>query len=177
MTKKFFLIAMAALLSASLFFLGCQPEADDDDPLETTKSDNAGLATGVGKSVVKGVPVGAFGTGGDSIANARTVSVEIPDGTANGEAATTFTAADTKARVDVVFVADGTTVPATVDEFETALADPGAFTNGSGDPAIAGMFLVRVTAENGKVLWHKIAVIPTIGITGVFNSLSHWRCL
>jgi hypothetical protein len=76
--------------------------------------------------------------------------------------------------VDVVFVADGTTVPATVDGFETALAETGAFTNGSGDPAIAGTFLVRVTAENGKVLWHKITVtvIPTIGITGAFNSLS-----
>jgi hypothetical protein len=52
MNKKFFLYGMIALLGASLFFLGCPTDSDDDDKTsEKSAAEKAGEALGEGVSV------------------------------------------------------------------------------------------------------------------------------
>jgi hypothetical protein len=153
--KKFLLTGMAVLLSVSFILTGCPTDSGDGTVAPPEKSGNVRLAA---DSVVEGEPVGAFrGGDGNTFGSLKTASVTIGTARSEGNAPTTFTAADAKATVAVVFVATAGTDPTDEGTFNTAL-QAGAFTNGATVRVPAGTFYIRVTAENGAVKWYTITV-------------------
>jgi hypothetical protein len=146
MEKKFFLLGVAVLLSASLFFLGCPTDDGTDDPV---KSDNASVTEA--SVTVKGKAVTwATGKTGADFASAVEGSVTLDvDGAA----------------VFAYAKPEGATAKAVLST--TELADEAAF-NGKdafADGAISGgtsYLYLKVTAEDEKtVKWYKITVTVT----------------
>jgi hypothetical protein len=124
MTKKFFLIVMAALVSASLFFLGCPTDSGDgdgdNDPVFSSKTNSVtenptsdlGL---VGNEVVSSNPAVATATVGTGSDAGKVVITSVGAGTAT---ITVFQTGDTEkyfgAKIPVTVAADGTITIGTI---------------------------------------------------------------
>jgi hypothetical protein len=142
--KKFLFIGMAVLLSASLFFLGCDTGGDE----ETTEKSGS-TVTDQNAVRVRGVAV-SWGTdaakNGASFATAVEGTVTILS-SATGESS--FAGAE-KATVKATLVNTAPTDDSTLD---------GAFTPSTAIGTAGTYYLyLQVTAENGTVKWFKITV-------------------
>jgi hypothetical protein len=132
MNKKF-LFGMIALLSVSLFFLGCPTEADDDPP--AAPSTDASLNTLKGNTITVGSQAG-------TTAAPKTGMGTVPDGT------TSVVASDFGA-------AAGATVKLyTTSSFDIEASDAVSLTQNDDTPVYVG-----VTAEDGTTkLYYTITV-------------------
>jgi hypothetical protein len=157
MEKKFFLLGVAVLLSASLFFLGCPTDDGTDD---TAKSDNASVTEA--SVTVKGQTVAftATKTGAD-FASAVEGSVILVDSALTG---TTNFALPEKAAAKAVHSA---TALANEAAFDAITAE---FANDTTLPGGVSYIYLKVTAEDEKaVKWYKITVTVTLANKGGYS--------
>jgi hypothetical protein len=155
MFNKKFLVVMAVLLGASLFFIGCSTDSDDDDPV---LSGNASLGTAAGQAVVKGVNVVFTGTEtGAAFGTAVTgTAVVAANKFADATLTTTFTAVESGSS-KAVHVAAASAAAYTEADFNTAAAYANAAI------AVEDVFFVKVTSQDGSnVKWYKITVLEDV---------------
>jgi hypothetical protein len=145
MEKKFFLLGVAVLLSASLFFLGCPTDDDGgtDDPVKSDKAEVAGSVTVKGQTVALGTETGTFA---DPIKGAVTLDVD-------GDAVFAYTKPEGATAKAVLSTDNALT--------EAAFGTATAFADGAISGGTSYLYL-KVTAEDGEtVKWYKITVTVT----------------